>query len=161
MKGFQIGPTVNACTKGIWMWSQPIPYSEDLDIILLDTEGLNSIDRDQTLDMKIFTLSVLLSSVFVYNSIGHIDETALENLSLVVDLSKHIGLNSEKKNTNDGEMSQYFPYFFWVLRDFSLDLKGKNSTEYLEQALQLIPSNIPEAAKKNKIREKNHQLFPI
>ena len=40
--------------------------------------------------MKIFSLSILLSSMFVYNSMGHIDETALENLSLVIKLSENI-----------------------------------------------------------------------
>jgi hypothetical protein len=36
-------------------------------------------------------------------------------------------------------MSKYFPFFYWVLRDFSLDLKGKTEkykinlySEYLE-----------------------------
>ncbi len=40
--------------------------------------------------MKLFSISVLLSSMFVYNSLGHIDETALDNLSLVANLSENI-----------------------------------------------------------------------
>ena len=42
MKGFEIGPSTNPCTKGIWMWSKPIPLSKTTDLIILDTEGLNS-----------------------------------------------------------------------------------------------------------------------
>lgn len=40
--------------------------------------------------MKIFSISVLLSSMMIYNNLGHIDETALENMSLVVKLSENI-----------------------------------------------------------------------
>ena len=42
-------------------------------MIIIDTEGLNSVQRDINVDVKIFALSVLLSSVFIYNSLGHID----------------------------------------------------------------------------------------
>jgi len=43
--------------------------------------------------MKIFSLSVLLCSTFVYNQLGHIDERAIENLSLVVKLSENISIS--------------------------------------------------------------------
>ena len=43
MKGFTIGSTVNACTKGIWAWSKPVRINETTDMIILDTEGLNSV----------------------------------------------------------------------------------------------------------------------
>ena len=46
-------------------------------VLLLDTEGLASFDQDETYDMKIFSLGVLLSSSFVYNSQGVIDEAPL------------------------------------------------------------------------------------
>ena len=74
MKGFQIGSTVQSCTRGIWMWNKTIPIKDDVDAILLDTEGLNSTDRSLDIDVKIFALSILLSSTFVFNQIGHITE---------------------------------------------------------------------------------------
>lgn len=40
--------------------------------------------------MKIFSLAVLLSTTFIYNSVGSIDETALQNLSLVLNLVNNI-----------------------------------------------------------------------
>jgi hypothetical protein len=54
-------------TSGIWMWSELIPADGDTDILLLDTEGLNSPERSYDIDVKLFTLSILLSSNFVYN----------------------------------------------------------------------------------------------
>ena len=38
--GFEIGPSTNPCTKGIWIWGKPLKFDENLSIILIDTEGL-------------------------------------------------------------------------------------------------------------------------
>jgi len=52
---------------------------------------------------------------------GSIDEEALQNLSLVVDLTKHIHIKSQPTEEADFEdYAQYFPGFVWVVRDFSL-----------------------------------------
>lgn len=70
MKGFEIGTTVESCTKGIWMWNQPIIDGSDVDeniTILIDTEGLHSSERTTDVDLKIFALTILLCSSFVYN----------------------------------------------------------------------------------------------
>jgi hypothetical protein len=39
-------------------------------------------------------LAILISSFFIYNSVGSIDENALSNLSLVINLTKHIHLKA-------------------------------------------------------------------
>jgi hypothetical protein len=54
--------------------------------------------------------------------LGHIDEKALENMSYVLRISENIRMKSD--NEGDSEIAKCFPYFYWVLRDFSLDLKG-------------------------------------
>jgi Guanylate-binding protein, N-terminal domain len=109
--GFEIGSTVQSCTKGLWVWGRPIRINEDMHAILLDTEGLNSCERDQHIDMKIFTLSLLLSSYFVYNCMTAIDENALESLSLVVNLSKHIHVTTKPSTVNEDHslFAKYFP----------------------------------------------------
>jgi GTPase Era involved in 16S rRNA processing len=66
-KGFEIGSTTQACTKGIWIWNKPVLLSNDQLMILIDTEGLASTERSTNIDIKIFTLSILLSSLFLYN----------------------------------------------------------------------------------------------
>ena len=88
--GFDVGPTVNACTKGIWMWGQPMRLADDFHALFIDTEGLSSAQRTTSCDIQIFSLCLLLSSLFIFNSLGAIDEQALEQMSLVVNLTKHI-----------------------------------------------------------------------
>jgi hypothetical protein len=89
-KGFDIGSTTQACTKGIWIWSKPVQVSSDHMMLLLDTEGLASTERSTNMDIKIFSLSILLSSLFLYNQMGPITENSLEELSLVGNLTSYI-----------------------------------------------------------------------
>jgi hypothetical protein len=60
----------------------------------MDTEGLGALDEDSNHDVRIFSLSILLSSFFLYNSVGSIDENALSSLSLVINLTRHIQLKA-------------------------------------------------------------------
>jgi Guanylate-binding protein, N-terminal domain len=89
--GFTVGPTVKACTKGIWIWGKAVrAEGGDCHVLFLDTEGLGSTIRGASYDSRVFSLAILLSSVFVYNSTGVIDGDAISRLSLVVNLTKHI-----------------------------------------------------------------------
>ena len=166
-KGFNVGPTVNPCTKGLWVWSKPIIIDKGTDkrmpLLLIDTEGFGALDADSNHDiriftlaiLRIFTLAILLSSYFIYNSVGGIDESAIQHLNFVINLSKFIKLKSNESETDPEELANLFPSFLWVLRDFSLQLiddDGENITpkEYLEKVLEGT-KNIQDP--KNKIRK--------
>lgn len=90
--GFPVGSTIQSCTKGLWLWREvfysPTDILKETPIIIIDTEGLGAFDEDDNHDSKIFLLALLLCSLLVFNSVGSIDENALTNLSLVVNLSK-------------------------------------------------------------------------
>ncbi|XP_077192876.1 guanylate-binding protein 1-like [Paroedura picta] len=142
-KGFSLGATIQANTTGIWMWCLPHPKKHDHTLVLLDTEGLGDVEKGNTEnDSWIFSLSVLLSSTLVYNSIGTIDQGALEKLQYVTELTKCITVKApgcSKKEASD-DFLRFFPAFIWAVRDFCLDLElnGKPITadEYLENALR-------------------------
>ena len=92
--GFGVGPTINPCTKGLWIWSESVQGTsqdgEPVNVLVVDTEGLGAFDETENHDVRVFTLAILLSSSFIYNSMGSIDETSLNQLSLVVNLTKNI-----------------------------------------------------------------------
>ena len=108
---------------------------------------------------------MLISSAFIYNSVGAIDEEALQNLSLVVNLTKHIHIKSKQKEETDSEeYAQYFPSFLWVVRDFALkliDSDGEPLTpkEYLEKALQSQKGFSDSVEDKNRIRRLLKEFF--
>ena len=64
-------------------------------------------------------MALLLSSYFIYNSVGSIDEKAVQNLSLVVNLSK---LLQKGNNKEMQDIINCFPSFMWLVRDFALRL---------------------------------------
>ena len=168
-RGFGVGPTINPCTKGLWCWTQLLETTHNgkpLKIILIDSEGIGSLDEDENHDTKIFLLALLLSSFFIYNSIGTIDENALNNLQLIINLSKELQIKSELlEETEPEEIQKYFPSFLWVVRDFSLRLLSQqgdtiSSREYLEQSLNEQRGNSDAIDVKNRIRRLIKQVFP-
>lgn len=61
----------------------------------MDTEGFGGIDEDANHDTRIFLFSILLSSFFIYNSLGAINENALNSLALIVNLAKDIKIKKD------------------------------------------------------------------
>jgi hypothetical protein len=61
---------------------------EPFKVLIVDSEGIGAFNEDENHDSRIFMLALLLSSYFIYNSMVTIDENALNNLSLIVNLSK-------------------------------------------------------------------------
>jgi hypothetical protein len=167
--GFDVGPTIRPCTKGIWMWSEPMYVEnnhckEKFPVFMIDTEGLGAYDEEINHDSKIFLIAVLISSLFIFNSFGNIDENAINSLSFILNLSKTIKL-SENSANNDSELAKCFPSLLWLLRDFSLkleDSEGNTITakQYLENALQLIKGSSDFIESKNQVRKMIQTYFP-
>ncbi|GMG14781.1 unnamed protein product [Phytophthora fragariaefolia] len=164
--GFRVGPTTESCTRGIWLWAPQPPVRNPAGqlVLFLDTEGMASTDNDESYDAKIFSLGLLLSSLFVFNTMGVIDEGAIDRLYLVSELTKHVcvsthtlatpssangfggsGTKTEESALGGDKLEEsralapHFPLFVWLLRDFLLDMQidgnALTANEYLEKAL--------------------------
>lgn len=49
-----------------------------MNIFFVDTEGTESVEGNVNKDAKIFALTILLSSFFIYNSVGCINESSIQ-----------------------------------------------------------------------------------
>jgi hypothetical protein len=53
------------------MWATPIEGRDQtgnrINVVVVDTEGIGALDEDSNHDTKIFSLAVLISSLFIYN----------------------------------------------------------------------------------------------
>lgn len=76
------------------------------------------MDENANHDSRIFLFSLLLSSFFIYNSTGSIDENALNTLNLIINLAKDI----QTKTNNGGDDGAHFPSLLWIVRDFTLQI---------------------------------------
>lgn len=145
------------------MWSDPIPIEnnhskEKFYSFFIDTEGLGAYDEEINHDSKIFLVAVLISSLFILNSFGNIDENSINSLSFIINLSKTIKLTNTSGESNPDDLASYFPNLLWLLRDFSLkleDTEGNTITakQYLENALQLQKGSSDIIEEKNKVRK--------
>nr|GMC83893.1 guanylate-binding protein 1-like [Ipomoea batatas] len=166
--GFHVASTHRPCTKGLWLWSAPVRRTAldgtEYNLLLLDTEGIDAYDQTGTYSTQIFSLAVLLSSMFIYNQMGGIDEVALDRLSLVTEMSKHIRVRASGGGSSISELGQFAPTFIWLLRDFYLELTEDNRKitprDYLELALSPVVGRDRDVVDKNKIRESIRALFP-
>lgn len=80
--------------QGLWMLKGTVKADNEEypneQVLVIDTEGLASTDATQKNDNRIFALALMLSSYFIYNSKGTIDEKAIEDLALITNIVKDI-----------------------------------------------------------------------
>lgn len=122
------------------------------------------MDENVNHDSRIFLFSLLLSSYFIYNSVGSIDENALNSLSLIINLAKDIQIKSNSKQDDEETIAQYFPSFLWVVRDFALQLKDNkgnpiSARDYLERSLESQKGVSDAVESKNRIRRMMKHFF--
>lgn len=81
---FHLGHKMDPETMGIWMWDTPFPLrlsdGKEVTMILLDTEGIDAYNASDRGDNQVFTLSVLLSSLLIYNSVQVPRREDLQNM---------------------------------------------------------------------------------
>ena len=145
------------------IWSYE-PGPETYPVFIVDTEGLNATDEEHNHDNKIFLLAILMSSLLIFNSVGAIDENSLNNLSLVLNLTKILQVRNNATDNDVEEMAEHFPGFLWVLRDFSLKLEDEDgnlitSKKYLERSLTEQKGSSDQTETKNRIRRLIKHFF--
>ncbi|EER17569.1 interferon-induced guanylate-binding protein, putative [Perkinsus marinus ATCC 50983] len=100
---------------------------------------------------------------------GAINEESLDQLNLVLHLTKHIHVRSSSKSNPDlskdsADLAAHFPPLLWVLRDFNLKLVNETGQpispkEYLEHALRPVAGRSEGIEQKNKIRDCIKAMF--
>ncbi|KAK3607931.1 hypothetical protein CHS0354_006524 [Potamilus streckersoni] len=164
-KGFPLGSTIKAQTKGIWAWCHPHPVYTDHVLVLLDSEGLGDVEKgDSNHDFWILALAVLLSSTLVYNIIGTFSEYDLEKLSFVTEISNYIRISAKGNGEGDTNYDQFFPMFILSMRDFSLTMINEDREitpdEYLEEfCLNVQEEKTDKERRYNKTRTSIRKYF--
>jgi hypothetical protein len=119
----------------MWLWGAPKVGKDGVTTLLMDTEGLGDaglgegrLQRSEQYDAQIFALSILLSSLFIYNTIGNINQDAIGKLSMVANLCKMVKVNNNPNQEEQGtSFANFFPTFMWLLRDVVISSFTPNS----------------------------------
>ncbi|KAK9908714.1 hypothetical protein WJX75_001863 [Coccomyxa subellipsoidea] len=157
-EGFGVGHTRSTQTKGVWVWGEPQLATGSQSsteavpaIVYVDTEGFESTGKSDVYDDRIFALSTIISSLLVYNLPETVRESDVEKLSFAVQLAK--GFYASSQGTGAGKAPVEAPNMLWLIqRDF---LEGKTVQQMVAEALARVPnpSQDPDIAQVNKIRE--------
>lgn len=106
---FKSSNSTSAETMG--MWAQLCTVG-DRHFLIVDTEGLGNTDVSASHDNNILTMSFLLSSLLVYNSVGPITSSSISELKCAAKTSTLLR-PPDSAGVRLGTL-------LWVLRDFSL-----------------------------------------
>jgi hypothetical protein len=130
--GFNLGPGVEGCTRGIYMWSPPFKLSNKQSdgetiqkrVIVLDSEGIDDPNQDPYWATKLFILCLVISSTFVYNINGIVGNSDIGKLCLMTNLNEFI------QEPKDGD---FLPRLVILLRDFIFESPESLKDYFLKQ----------------------------
>ncbi|CAN0416449.1 unnamed protein product [Lampetra planeri] len=156
--GFAVGHAVQSKTKGIWAWPIPHPTNKENCLLLLDTEGLGDPEKaNEEHDIWLFIMTVLLCNVLVYNTEKTLDNTSLEQLRYVKNMSEHVRSQISPEDEKPSVMESHLPSLVVCVRDCALKLEwdGKSWTpdQYMEKCFQVRRSNSPKNEEFNRERD--------
>lgn len=128
---FQIGPTLEGCTVGIWISTTALkdPTTGCYKFVL-DVEGLGDpLAGDEASNARMALACLLLSSVVLFNNTSHPDRGSLQFLKCLSTIRRRLQINNNNnKNDTDSTLRHCFPSFVWVFRDFFLQLPARRDT---------------------------------
>ena len=127
---FRTSSTVQAQTKGLMV------HQLDESTLLIDTEGLGSLEVSREHDASIFALAMLISSGCFFNNLGAITSQAVDDLHLASKLASLL--------CKHAQFNKQLPALVWLMRDFGLELVDGNdlpisADTYFEQCLDKAP----------------------
>jgi len=154
--GFDLGHTMEAKTMGLWIWSRPFRRTLtradssqiDVAVILIDSEGVDHMDSTHANDDAVFVMSLLLSSLLVYNTRAPILATDVDQLHYILEIGRGMMRGSAlkdleylkdpkklDKNDSHGDsvdianMRDALPSLVWLIRDSFLLVKDAEGRE--------------------------------
>ena len=141
--GFKAGEK----TEGIWVWGSPFTLDNGTKLLILDCQGLNKND-EENISHKMFILTILLSTMAIYNTQGDLNDTAINDFVYYTDLVNKVNfcVGKNDKLNNIDKLKEYFPEFIFI-----------NNTLEKEKIQETIENN-PLCAKFCKLFEKRGYL---
>jgi GTPase Era involved in 16S rRNA processing len=154
-QGFEVGQTTESETRGIWISGAPLTRgSSEHPFVFLDTEGLAAAENTEQHDAKIYSISTLISTHQLYNTIRNIDTRSIEALELlarrarlfqlksgITELETSTTAETSFLNSKEGALLD-FPSLTWVIQNFfQKQLPGETPTKWLHRLLASVATS--------------------
>jgi hypothetical protein len=102
--GFELGPTHESTTMGLWLGETGMISEVDgSEILLVDTEGFSAAGVAEAYDAQVFALATLLSSHLLYNSVKLITAAEVEYLEILARRARLWSLRADLEDERRGD----------------------------------------------------------
>eukprot|EP00490_Sorites_sp_Unknown_P025588 CAMPEP_0114676554 /NCGR_PEP_ID=MMETSP0191-20121206/49376_1 /TAXON_ID=126664 /ORGANISM="Sorites sp." /LENGTH=585 /DNA_ID=CAMNT_0001947717 /DNA_START=89 /DNA_END=1846 /DNA_ORIENTATION=+ len=164
-EGFRFKGGMDACTEGIWIWSEP--FMRELDgrevaVLLMDTQGAWDSNMTKEQSATIFGLTAVLSSKQIYNINMQIQEDKVENLAYFMRFAQAALSKAARagKGPSREDIDRPFQSLDFLVRDwrhFRDDWTVEQCKEQMEQHLSRHVN--PQKMVENSTAEALHAMF--
>eukprot|EP00929_Paragymnodinium_shiwhaense_P071108 TRINITY_DN36125_c0_g1_i1.p1 TRINITY_DN36125_c0_g1~~TRINITY_DN36125_c0_g1_i1.p1 ORF type:complete len:1077 (-),score=344.91 TRINITY_DN36125_c0_g1_i1:211-3441(-) len=134
LTGFQMGHYLDPKTSGLWVWARPHPWKENVTVLLVDSEGLDSPNVPEHYNWLLSALTLLLSDVFMYQSRSSIEQSQADRLDMILRVAEQLGRENSSCDAAGSAAADAAPgkaTFLWLLRDHQMRLRGSPKEELL------------------------------
>eukprot|EP01012_Entosiphon_sulcatum_P041824 TRINITY_DN55713_c0_g1_i1.p1 TRINITY_DN55713_c0_g1~~TRINITY_DN55713_c0_g1_i1.p1 ORF type:complete len:808 (+),score=129.35 TRINITY_DN55713_c0_g1_i1:303-2426(+) len=131
--GFRAAAGTDCCTVGIWMWPELLDLGNGIKTLLLDTEGLYSIDplngksTDKSYFSRFFVLTSFISTVIVFNQFATGTALSGETIEKLQTLAGALGTTKAATDKEPSmkelvrELMQTVPAFILLVRNWQTE----------------------------------------
>ena len=162
----------NNNNNGILLYTKPLIIKnkfcdEEFPCFIIDSFNfeINMNEEENNYDSQIFLIIILLSSLFIFNSIDNIGAKALINFNFILNLIKTIKIKNTLNEENESEIAEFLPKLLWSLQNSNLKLEDKNGNtitekQYMEDSLQNVNGSSDSIEENNRIKTLIKTFFP-
>ncbi|CAE7717138.1 ATL2 [Symbiodinium sp. CCMP2592] len=168
-EGFRFKGGMDACTEGIWVWSEPFLRQlngQEVAVLLMDTQGAWDSNMTKEQSATVFGLTAVLSSKQIYNINMQIQEDKVENLAYFMrfaqaELNKAASeMEREGKPLSREEIDRPFQSLDFLVRDWRHFRDDWTVEQCMEQMQQHLSRHVnPQKMVENSTAEALHAMF--
>jgi len=167
--GFRFKGGMDACTEGIWVWSEPFMRTikgRQVALLLMDTQGAWDSNMTKEQSATIFGLTAVLSSKQIYNINMQIQEDKVENLAYFMRFAQAAirkassELEKSGQQLNQAEIERPFQSLDFLVRDWRHFRENWTVEQCKEQMAEHFSKHVnPKKVVENSTAEALHSMF--
>lgn len=147
--GFKCKGGMDACTEGIWVWSDPflrVIDGKNVALLLMDTQGAWDSTMTKEQSATIFGLTAVLSSKLIYNVHKQVQENYVDNLTYFMRFAQSAiqkaSADMKEDNTQPIDVDRPFQNLDFLVRDWSNYKKDFTTQQCRDQCKEHISRHV-------------------
>lgn len=127
-----------ACTKGFNLVAKPERFwdnqiKEHVTRFYIDIEGFDAVTAKSIHDHRLYQLSIMIASEFVYNVKSALDTSTIDNLRLVMESARKIPIIDGKTfdDLSEDQRREFYPSFLCTIQSSGLKLIDPETKEII------------------------------